>query len=363
MLAGLSAMADIVLKNLSKQFGQTSVLKPLDLTINSGEFIVLLGPSGCGKSTTLRMIAGLESPSDGQILIDGNDVTNLAPKERDVAMVFQSYALYPHLTVRENMAFGLKVRKTPAETIAKEIEQASKLLDIEHLLDRKPKELSGGQRQRVAMGRAIVRRPKVFMFDEPLSNLDAALRAQMRTEIAALHAKLGITTVYVTHDQVEAMTLADRIVILHQGVLQQQGAPLEVYENPNNGFVGSFLGSPPMNLISAKIDGAGNLAINDARIGEEGKYAAHKDVHVFVGVRPQSFHIAENGALAGQIDLVEPLGGESVIRLRLEDQQKVTVQVAGLTSHKRGDQVRLDIKESEIHIFSDENGEAGGKLN
>jgi len=355
-------MAGIVLKSLSKQFGKTDVLQPLDLTIEDGEFLVLLGPSGCGKSTTLRMIAGLEEPSSGSIHIGDREVTQLAPKERDVAMVFQSYALYPHLSVRENMAFGLKVKKTPADKIASEIAEASKLLDIAHLLDRKPKELSGGQRQRVAMGRAIVRRPKVFMFDEPLSNLDAALRAQMRAEIARLHAKLGITTVYVTHDQVEAMTLADRIVILHEGVLQQVGAPLDVYENPKNGFVGGFLGSPPMNLLKAKIETGPHLLIHDGKLKLEDRYSAYVGREVFAGIRPQKLRANETGALRGQIDLVEPLGGESIVRVQLADGQKLTAQFPGTTALKRDDQANFEAAPADIHVFTNENGRPGAKL-
>jgi ABC-type sugar transport system ATPase subunit len=355
-------MAGIVLKSLSKQFGQTDVLKPLDLTIESGEFLVLLGPSGCGKSTTLRMIAGLEEPSGGQILIDDRDVTELPPKDRDVAMVFQSYALYPHLTVRENMAFGLKVRKTPAAQIRTQIAQAAELLDIEHLLDRKPKALSGGQRQRVAMGRAIVRRPKVFMFDEPLSNLDAALRAQMRSEIARLHAKLGITTVYVTHDQVEAMTLADRIVILHKGVVQQEGAPLDVYSKPRNGFVGSFLGSPPMNLLKGRIESGPVFKMPEGEMKVQEHYASHIGQEVFAGIRPQNLAEVPTGSLRGTIDMVEPLGAESIVRARLEDGQKLTVQVSGSTHLSRNETASFYAAPKDIHLFASKDGEAGASL-
>jgi len=308
------------------------------------------------------MIAGLEEPSAGQIFIGDEDVTARAPKERDVAMVFQSYALYPHLSVRENMEFGLKVRKTPRASINAEIERASKLLDIAHLLNRKPKELSGGQRQRVAMGRAIVRRPKVFLFDEPLSNLDAALRAQMRMEIARLHAELGITTIYVTHDQVEAMTLADRIVILHNGVLQQVGAPLEVYNQPANGFVGGFLGSPPMNLIRVTIEKGPVFRSDKLNLQLQTGYEKHLGRSVFAGIRPPKLSLSTDGPVRGQVDLIEPMGGESIVRLRLSDEQKVTVRINGNTSLTRNDHATFSVDADDIHVFAAENDRPGDAI-
>ncbi|HEY6572186.1 MAG TPA: sn-glycerol-3-phosphate ABC transporter ATP-binding protein UgpC, partial [Candidatus Eisenbacteria bacterium] len=251
-------MPGVTFRNVSKSFGKTKVLEKIDLEIKNEEFMVLVGPSGCGKSTALRMLAGLEEVSGGEILIGDRVVNDLPPKERDIAMVFQSYALYPHMTVRENLAFGLQIRKTPKDQVERMVAEAARILDIEPLLDRKPKELSGGQRQRVAVGRAIVRKPSVFLFDEPLSNLDAKLRVQMRAEISKLQDALKITTVYVTHDQVEAMTMGHRIAIMNAGILQQVGTPLEVYEQPRNLFVAAFIGTPPMNFAKGAIadDGA-----------------------------------------------------------------------------------------------------------
>ena len=344
-------MAGVVLKGIGKRFGDVEVLKPLDLEIRDGEFLVLLGPSGCGKSTTLRIIAGLEDPTSGTLHIGGRDVTNLPPKDRDIAMVFQSYALYPHLTVRENLAFGLKVRGTPKDEIASSVAEASRMLGLEPLLERKPKALSGGQRQRVAMGRAIVRRPKVFLFDEPLSNLDAALRTQMRAEIAALHHRLGITTIYVTHDQVEAMTLASRIVILHGGIVQQVGAPLDVYANPTNGFVAGFLGSPAMNQIPGRVtDGPRFEAAAFAIPLSSGKkYVGQR---VVLGVRPQALLLKDAGAIQGTLELVEPTGGESFLRVRVGDMH-MTARVEGAPSLKIGSAVSFDVDPSGVHLFAD----------
>lgn len=355
-------MAEVRLQNLSKKFDETDVLQSLNLHIKDGEFLVLLGPSGCGKSTTLRMIAGLEEPSAGKIFIGDRDVTSLAPKERDLAMVFQSYALYPHLSVRENMAFGLKVRKTPRETIKNEIARVAKLLEIENLLDRKPKALSGGQRQRVAMGRAIVRRPKVFLFDEPLSNLDASLRAQMRMEISRLHAELGITTIYVTHDQVEAMTLADRIVILHDGVLQQVGPPMEVYEQPANAFVAGFLGSPPMNILHGQMAENQVFQCKELKIPIKTTSNIQVNQSLFIGIRPQKLVLDEHGPICGQVELVEPMGSETIVRLRLEGEQKLCVRLLEQTNIRRGDKLGLSAEKQHIHIFEDCDGQAGVTL-
>jgi len=285
-------MATLTLDGVAKSFGETHVLHRVDLAAKDGEFIVLVGPSGCGKSTLLRCIAGLEEPTEGRILIGDRDVTRLHPRDRDVAMVFQSYALYPHMTVRENMGFALMIRKRPEAGIRAAVDEAARILELEALLDRKPAQLSGGQRQRVAIGRAIVRRPSVFLFDEPLSNLDAALRLSMRVELKRLHRRLGTTMVYVTHDQVEAMTLADRLVVLDKGIAQQIGTPFEVHDRPRNRFVAGFIGSPAMNFLE--------------RLEPE---------HV-VGVRPQHVVLGQ-GPHRARVDVLEPLGTEVLVHLDL----------------------------------------------
>ncbi|MER2559464.1 MAG: ABC transporter ATP-binding protein, partial [Myxococcaceae bacterium] len=249
-------MSGLRLVGIKKSYGDNPVVKGVDLEVAPGEFLVMVGPSGCGKTTLLRVIAGLEQVDSGQVVMDGQDLTNVPPRDRDVGMVFQSYALYPHMTVRENLAFGLELRKVPRADIDTRVAEAAKMLELSHLLDRKPKALSGGQRQRVAMGRVIVRRPRLFLFDEPLSNLDTALRVQMRGELARLHRQLGVTMIYVTHDQVEAMTLATRVAVFNKGILQQLGPPLELYHRPQNTFVATFLGSPSMNLLDVRRDGA-----------------------------------------------------------------------------------------------------------
>jgi multiple sugar transport system ATP-binding protein len=300
-------MAELTLQGLSKQFGSAApVVKSIDLTIASGEFMVLVGPSGCGKSTTLRMIAGLEEPSAGQIFIDQHDITDEAPAKRGVAMVFQSYALYPHMTVEGNMGFGLRMAGMTAEQVRARVQQAAQSLQLEPLLQRKPKELSGGQRQRVAIGRAIVREPKVFLFDEPLSNLDASLRTQMRAELAALHRRLGATIVYVTHDQVEAMTLGDRIAVFNAGNIEQVGAPMDLYERPANVFVAGFLGSPQMNFLPAAVG---------ASLVEVMATGTHT-----IGIRPE--HLCCSVAtpiikgITAQVERLEHLGDASLIHCR-----------------------------------------------
>src|SRR5579885_502602 len=288
-------MAQVTLRSLVKRFDRTEAVRGIDLDIADTEFVVLVGPSGCGKSTTLRMIAGLEDASAGEILIGGELVNDLPPKDRDIAMVFQNYALYPHMTVFENMSFGLRLKKFPKAEIKERVEQAARILDITELLQRKPRQLSGGQRQRVAMGRAIVRHPKVFLFDEPLSNLDAKLRVQMRTEIQKVNQTVNTTTVYVTHDQVEAMTLADRVVVMNHGVIEQVGPPQELYHNPATRFVAGFIGSPAMNFLPGRIEGANNalavrlsdtisLPIPASRID---RYGPYKDKQVIFGIRPE----------------------------------------------------------------------------
>ncbi len=354
-------MSRIVLDGIAKRFGDVEVLKPLDLVVEDGELLVLLGPSGCGKSTTLRIIAGLETPSDGKVTIGDRDVTRALPKDRDVAMVFQSYALYPHLSVAENLQFGLKVRGTPKAERAQRVAEAAAILGIEHLLARKPKELSGGQRQRVAMGRAIVRRPKVFLFDEPLSNLDAALRTQMRAEIASLHRRLGITTVYVTHDQVEAMTLASRIVILHQGAVQQIGRPMHVYERPANAFVGGFLGAPAMNQIAGEVKKGPIFTCESFQVPLPGKATEHVGKTVVLGVRPQSLVLEPSGPIQGVVEIVEPTGGESFIRFKVGDSH-LTARVEGVPELDLGASIALSVDPSGVHLFASRGGEAGETL-
>ena len=303
-------MATVTLKNVQKAYGEVEVLKHIDLEMGDGEFVVLVGPSGCGKSTLLRCIAGLETITAGDLHIGERRMNDVAPRDRDVAMVFQSYALYPHMTVRENMSFALKVRKAPQAEIDAAVNAAAALLGLEPLLDRLPRAMSGGQRQRVAIGRAIVRRPKVFLFDEPLSNLDAALRTQMRVELKRLHARLASTIVYVTHDQVEAMTLADRIVVLERGVVQQVGSPEDLYERPANRFVAGFIGSPGMNFLDGNGDGqrvsAGPLSAASAHVGP-----------ATLGVRPHDVKIGGEGAVDATIEVIERLGWELHLHLRV----------------------------------------------
>jgi multiple sugar transport system ATP-binding protein len=315
-------MATVELKSITKVYeGNVQAVKNANITVQDKEFVVLVGPSGCGKTTTLRMIAGLEDITGGELYIDGKLVNDVPPKDRDIAMVFQNYALYPHMTVYDNMAFGLKIRKFQKEEIKNRVDEAARILDIEELLDRKPKALSGGQRQRVAVGRAIVRKPKVFLFDEPLSNLDAKLRVQMRAEISGLHNRLQATMVYVTHDQVEAMTMGDKIVVMRDGVIQQIGDPLSLYNNPVNRFVAGFIGSPPMNFMAVKVTEEGGKMIID-----EGNYKLHVDSkvadvlkpyvgkEVIFGVRPEDLqydaNAADDNCIKTSVQVVEPLGAE-----------------------------------------------------
>lgn len=296
-------MSDVRLVGIKKSFGENVIVRGVDLDVTPGEFLVMVGPSGCGKTTLLRIIAGLEQADEGDIVIGGKNMNEVPPRERDVGMVFQSYALYPHMTVKENMAFGLELRKVPRPEIESRVAEAARMLELGPLLERKPKALSGGQRQRVAMGRVIVRRPQLFLFDEPLSNLDTALRVQMRGELARLHRALGVTMIYVTHDQVEAMTLATRVAVFDKGVLQQLGAPLELYNRPTNTFVAQFLGSPAMNLIDAKREGAQFVGAGFTlpAVGEASG-------EVKLGLRPQDLRVARDGPLRGEIEAVERLG-------------------------------------------------------
>src|SRR5688572_280245 len=298
-------MAEVVLSQVAKRFGDVTVIDGLDLEIADREFMVLVGPSGCGKTTALRMIAGLEEVSGGTISIGGRPVNDLPPKDRDIAMVFQSYALYPHMTVRGNLEFGLKMRGIAREETNRRVGDAAEILGITHLLDRKPKDLSGGQRQRVAVGRAIVRQPAVFLFDEPLSNLDAKLRVQTRGEITKLQQTLGTTSVYVTHDQIEAMTMGHRITVMREGKIQQVGTPREVYEKPANTFVAQFIGTPPMNLLEATVEGG------IARTSSFSIPVAHEPGPVILGIRPE--HLTHGGAIQATVDIVEPIGHESIV--------------------------------------------------
>ena len=350
-------MANVVLEQVTKAFGSTQVIKGVDLQIASHEFVVMVGPSGCGKSTLLRMIAGLEDVTDGTVRIDGDDVTDLEPVDRGIAMVFQSYALYPHMTVAENMTFGLRVTKVPQQEIATRLAEAARMLQLEPYLDRRPAQLSGGQRQRVAIGRAIVRNPKVFLFDEPLSNLDAELRVHMRLELARLHARLGSTMIYVTHDQVEAMTLADKIVVLRSGRIEQVGAPLEVFDNPDNTFVAGFIGSPKMNFLPARVvSGAERTFVIE---GQEQPPIAlpwlvgplEAGAQVTLGIRPQNLHVSEGGVIRVQSDVVEQLGDVSYLHGVTANGLEVVAQLAERVSTARGTEIRLSFDESQVFAF------------
>ncbi|MGB0648521.1 MAG: ABC transporter ATP-binding protein [Bradymonadia bacterium] len=342
-------MTEVVLKNLKKRYPNGfEAVKGVNLEISSGEFIALLGPSGCGKTTTLRMVAGLEAISEGELWIGGRCVNDVAPRDRGVAMVFQSYALYPHMTVFENMAFGLRLRKLPEAEIAEQIRDVAQRLGIEQLLDRKPAQMSGGQRQRVAMGRAIVRKPDVFLFDEPLSNLDARLRLKMRVELSNLHRTLGATSLYVTHDQVEAMTLADRIVLLKDGVVQQIGTPLELYGCPANRFVGEFIGSPTMNTLDCEITGntvsIGSFTFAFERELANGRYC--------LGVRPQDVILtpSEKGTQHVEVSLVEPLGNETLVHCTFDD-MTIVGRVDGGWVPAVGDVLAMALNAENLHVF------------
>ena len=353
-------MGAIKLQEVHKYFDETHVIKGIDLDIQEGEFVVFVGPSGCGKSTMLRLIAGLEEMTAGSIYIDGEDMTAMGASERGLAMVFQSYALYPHKTVAENMAFGLKIAGVEQSIIDKEVLKAAQTLQIVPLLDRKPKALSGGQRQRVAIGRAIIREPKVFLFDEPLSNLDASLRVLMRIEIARLHKKLKKTMIYVTHDQVEAMTLADRIVVFNGGIIQQHGSPLELYSNPANLFVANFIGSPNMNLMTCKATDVGNvieLANGDKLTIESEINTSQAAAHF--GIRPEKTKITTvgQGDVSGEIAVVEHLGGETFIYVEVDQVGLFTIRMPDIVDHKLGELVGLKFDCTKAHLF-DENEQA-----
>ena len=359
-------MADVNLHNVYKSFDQTEVIHGITCDIQDGQFIVILGPSGCGKSTVLRMIAGLETITDGEISIDGKVVNLLEPAERDIAMVFQNYALYPHMTVFKNMAYGLKIRRMPKEEIEKRVQRAAEILELTEFLDRKPRQLSGGQRQRVAMGRCIVREPKVFLFDEPLSNLDAKLRVQMRLEIRKLHEDLNITSIYVTHDQVEAMTLGDRLIVMDNGYAAQIGSPLDVYEKPATRFVAGFIGSPAMNFLNARIaDNGRHIELSGGiRLPVNGdEFSDYKGQAVTLGIRPEHFEIADEkqGDLNLNVDHVEVLGADTLVHAHFgEDNTLLTVRLPDVHHFVKNAILPLEIPSQKIHLFDKQTGDRIG---
>jgi multiple sugar transport system ATP-binding protein len=352
-------MAAVTIAGVQKYFGSTHVIRGVDVDIADGEFCVLVGPSGCGKSTLLRMIAGLEEISGGTIAIGGRVVNDARPKERDVAMVFQNYALYPHMTVRDNMSFALSLAGVPRKDIEAKVADAAAILGLGALLGRYPRQLSGGQRQRVAMGRAIVRDPQVFLFDEPLSNLDAKLRVQMRTEIRELHQRLGTTSIYVTHDQIEAMTMADKIVVMRDGVVEQIGGPLELYDTPRNTFVAGFIGSPAMNLLPGvvardggrtrvRLDHGGHIDTNGAGGGAEGQ-------RVLCGVRPEHFALAADAPVSGQVVVIEPTGADTQVVCRMGDTD-IVAMVRDRVACRPGERIGLVPDAARVHVFDATSG-------
>ena len=350
-------MATVELDKLVKDYGDIRAIHGVDLKIEDGEFCVFVGPSGCGKSTLLRMIAGLEEITGGELRIDGERVNEQRASERGLAMVFQTYALYPHMTVRQNLAFGLENIRTPKPEIEKRVAEAARMLQIEPYLDRRPKQLSGGQRQRVAIGRAVVREPRVFLFDEPLSNLDAELRVVMRGEISGLHHRLGNTMIYVTHDQVEAMTMADKIVVLRAGIIEQVGTPLELYNRPANQFVAGFIGSPRMNFIEVTVEetGADKVAVKDAagrryEAAVSGEGLKPGDAAV-LGIRPDHLDIVRDGGVPVTVQAIEQLGGESYLYCETESGAKLTAHISGQTAVKRGDTAHAVFRPEFTHLF------------
>jgi multiple sugar transport system ATP-binding protein len=360
-------MAPVAIREVRKSFGTVEVIHGVNVDITDGEFVILVGPSGCGKSTLLRMIAGLEDITSGTISVSGRVVNDLPPKERDIAMVFQSYALYPHMSVADNMAFSLRLAGVGKEQRYQKVREAAKVLQLEPLLDRKPRALSGGQRQRVAIGRAIVRNPKVFLFDEPLSNLDASLRVQMRIELARLHEELKATMIYVTHDQIEAMTLADQIVVLDSGIVRQAGTPLELYHHPNNVFVAGFIGSPKMNLLQTKVVSAdaggvgvtlpgGSTVTLPVRSGQ----VAVGDPVTF-GIRPEHLRPSEGGAIAGEVLVAERLGGETYLYVQIAPGEIIVVQADGENPTRVHERVAVQVNAANCHLF-DQSGAAVPRL-
>jgi multiple sugar transport system ATP-binding protein len=346
-------MASVEIRDVRKSFGATNVIHGVDIDIKDGEFVILVGPSGCGKSTLLRMIAGLENITAGDIRIGNRVVNDVPPKERDIAMVFQNYALYPHMTVKDNMAFSLKLRKAPKEEIDSRVGKAADILGLKPLLERYPRQLSGGQRQRVAMGRAIVRDPQVFLFDEPLSNLDAKLRVAMRAEIKALHQRLKTTTVYVTHDQIEAMTMADKIVVMHDGIVEQIGAPLELYDKPANLFVAGFIGSPAMNFLKGKAQGGKFVSDSGITLPLNG-HAASDGKAVTYGMRPEHLKLNPDGAPA-EVIVIEPMGSETQVVAKMGGQDIVCV-LRERVDLKPGQMIKLAPDPKLSHLFDNESG-------
>jgi multiple sugar transport system ATP-binding protein len=349
-------MAHLIINNLEKSFGSTRVINNISFNVQEGEFCILLGPSGCGKTTVLRMIAGLEQQDSGEIFIDDREVSNLTPKERDIAMVFQSYALYPHMNIYENMAFSLKMQKRPKKVIDRTVRETAELLGLEDYLERKPKELSGGQKQRVAIGRAIVRNPRLFLFDEPLSNLDAKLRSSMRAELARLHRKIKATTLYVTHDQVEAMTLGEKIVLFDRGEIQQTGTPEELYDSPSNLFVAGFIGTPGINLIPGTLSMKGTdlsfvsgaMTLNVSQRDELRKFISKE---ITVGLRPEALFQGE-GPIRGSIELIEHLGSEKIIYVKAHD-AKLVAKAPPNDKLSQGDNISLSYSDEGLHFFHD----------
>ncbi len=363
-------MAEVNIKKVVKKYDEVLAVRGIDLDIRDHEFVVLVGPSGCGKTTTLRMIAGLEDITDGEIAIGGDVVNDVPPKDRDIAMVFQNYALYPHMTVHENMSFGLRLKKFPKEEINRRVDEAARILDISELLERKPKQLSGGQRQRVAMGRAIVRNPKVFLFDEPLSNLDAKLRVQMRIEIKKVHQKVRTTTVYVTHDQVEAMTLADRVVVMNHGVIEQVGTPTDLYHHPRTRFVAGFIGSPAMNFIPCDLTDEGgqlNLRINNGLslpipAARASKYAHHKgNGSLLLGIRPEHLTEAKPQLEPGvatfdaELDVTEPMGMETLVYFPING-ETICGRVNPMAGAKEGAPLKMAADLNNMHLIDPKTG-------
>ncbi len=356
-------MSGLTLRGVKKSFGTVNIIKGVDLDINEGEFCVFVGPSGCGKSTLLRLIAGLEEATSGTISIGNKDVTHVEPADRGVAMVFQSYALYPHMSVEENMGFGLKMTGTDHAVVQQRVGKASKILHLDQLLDRKPKQLSGGQRQRVAIGRAIVREPKVFLFDEPLSNLDAELRVQMRLEIARLHQSLKATMVYVTHDQVEAMTLADKIVVLRGGIIEQAGAPLVLYDDPDNLFVAGFIGSPRMNMLKGKVEAAKGNEVKisvpelDVSFIKELKDAAKAvGKNAVVGVRPEHFEMDGSVKFTTKIDVVENLGGQAYVYSKSSQEHPLTIELRDQRGIVHDTSITTGFNPGRVYLFDADTG-------
>ena len=354
-------MSRVELHDVRKSFGRAEVLHGIDLTVEQSEFIALVGPSGCGKSTLLRVISGLESISSGEVCFDGRVVNTLDPKHRNVAMVFQNYALYPHMTVRENMSLNLRLSKKPKAEIEERVASAAKLLDIESVMDRRPAQLSGGQRQRVAMGRAIVRNPEVFLFDEPLSNLDAKLRVMMRAEIKALHQKVQTTAIYVTHDQIEAMTLADRIAVLNEGQIEQIGSPVDLYNNPTNRFVAGFIGSPAMNFLSGHVaDGQLKLDGADHGLPTVRLDGVPEGTAVDIGLRPEHLALSEGSSgLPATVEHVDPTGSQTHVVAHVFGQD-VTIVMAGMMLFQPGDQINLAVAADDVYLFAKDGGQAIG---